>query len=257
MMVRRWLAIVLLLSGCHADLDWRELRSDEGRFSVWLPARPFQESRPLSGRSEQVLMHQWSARALDTVFAVGYADFPRLEPGTAIEIRDALLANVAGKILKESAISLPGAQGRETIAAGRSGSNPLSLRLRLLVNGDRLYEIATLGKPGAVPEGDLDTFFESFRLLKRDSSSAFQALAQALSISPNSPFADPSSAARKDAARSAARVAPTSGKSTFENLSLIPCLPSGRSGSPGTHSMSFSRSPERALTVTCAGQFRG
>ena len=50
--------------------------------------------------------------ARDTVFAVGYADFARLEPHTVIEIRDALLMNVGGKLLKEQEIILPG--GRDS-----------------------------------------------------------------------------------------------------------------------------------------------
>jgi hypothetical protein len=167
-MGRRWLAILLLLAGCQPQLDWRELHSEEGRFAAWLPARAFEESRPLlSGRHQGVLMRQWSARARDTVFAVGYADFARLEPNTVIEIRDALLLNVGGKLLREREISLPGGQGREIFAAGHAGAAELSLRLRLIASDGRLYEIAALGTPGHVSESDLETFFESFKLLER------------------------------------------------------------------------------------------
>ncbi len=75
---RSIVALVLLglLAACYPALDWREIRSDEGRFSVLLPSKPRIESMPLSAARPEVLLHQWSAQARKTAFAIGYAYLP-------------------------------------------------------------------------------------------------------------------------------------------------------------------------------------
>jgi hypothetical protein len=158
------LALLAALCGCHADLDWREFRSDEGRFSVWFPGVPALESRQLSGRGDPVAMRQWTAKSRSTVFAAGYADFARLDRGTLDEISVALVRNIGGTAVRQRELEIAGAKGTETIAEGYAGSARLSLRLRLYARGNRLYQIAVLGTPDDFPEDGLETFFDSFRL---------------------------------------------------------------------------------------------
>jgi hypothetical protein len=171
-LVSTWVfaALLAVLSGCHPDLDWRELRSQEGGFSLYLPARVFQDARELPIAGQRVRMRQWSARTRDTLFAVGYVDLAPLRPEAFDALRDALVANISGNILSEH--ELEGASSREIIAAGSSGGAPLMLRLRLIASGERLYQIALLGKPDEVASGDIDFFFQSFRLLKQPDRSA-------------------------------------------------------------------------------------
>ena len=148
-------------------MDWRELRSDEGRFTAWLPGRFSLESRTLSGfAATPVPMRQWSAKAKESVFAVGYADFERIGPSTLIEMSDALVRNVSGSAAARRNVSASGMQGIETVASGRAGGVPVSLHLRVYARGSRLYQLAVLGKPDDVSQAELETFFGSFRLIE-------------------------------------------------------------------------------------------
>lgn len=149
------------LSACHANLDWREVRPPEGAFSLWMPARTFEETRELVIAGQRVSMHQWSARARDTLFAIGYADFAPPTPEALTALRDALVANISGKVLSDQA----GPNRRDIAAAGEVNGAPLMLHLRLAASGQRLYQIVVLGKPEDLSAGDVDFFFQSFRQL--------------------------------------------------------------------------------------------
>jgi hypothetical protein len=153
----------LCLAACYADLDWREVRVVEADFSVWLPARPSEQARPLTGIEGAGEMHQWSARARDTAFAAGYADMDRANPTAATEFSDALVHNIAGRVDSRREISLGELHGIETIATGSSVHGPLQLRLRVYTGPKHLYQIATLGKPGDLSGEESQTFFDSFR----------------------------------------------------------------------------------------------
>jgi hypothetical protein len=168
-MKRRWLHVLALalLCACHADLDWRELRSDEGRFTAWLPGRFSLESRTLSAfGSTPVRMQQWSAKAKESVFAVGYADFQQLGRSTLVQLSDALVGNISGSAAARREISVSGMQGIETVASGQAGGVPVSLHVRVYARGNRLYQVAVLGRPGDVSQADMETFFGSFRLIE-------------------------------------------------------------------------------------------
>src|SRR3954463_2607099 len=99
------LLVLTMLTGCFAELDWREFRSTDGDFSVWFPARPLEQSRPLAGPAAAV-MHQWTARARETLFAAGYADFNPLDRTALVQFSDALVANIGGTVQHRSDISL-------------------------------------------------------------------------------------------------------------------------------------------------------
>jgi hypothetical protein len=162
--MKRWLALLfaVCLAGCFADVDWREMHSSEGRFSVWMPARVSEEARPLPGNGGS--MRQWSARARDTVFAAGYADFAEARRAAMLELRDAVLRNIDGKVDSEQPVQLGNMAGIDVAASGRSGGSALMLRTRLYQRGARVYQLAVLGAPGAVASADVETFFASFKL---------------------------------------------------------------------------------------------
>ena len=108
-------------------------------------------------------MQLLSARAADTLFAVGWADVPvALQAQRMDEWQRALSANIAGQPGEVTA--LPGG-GRAIVADGRVGDTLVRLRLRLLGSGSRLYQVALLGPRDAVPEEEWRAFFDSFRVL--------------------------------------------------------------------------------------------
>jgi hypothetical protein len=155
---------VLLLGACYAELDWREVVSSEGGFSVLLPARVRVESRPLSGIAGNPVMHLWSAKTADTLFGAGYADLAAGDAAALANLRDGMVRNLQGKIVSDRDVRAGTIAGREFLAEGLIGGAPAAMRLRLLVSGARVYQLVAIGRAGAVTPEELDMFFESFRL---------------------------------------------------------------------------------------------
>ena len=152
----------LLAFACSPELDWRELKSSDGAFAAWMPAKPRHEVRTLPG-APAVALHLWSARAADSVFAVGYADYPAVDARTLDSTRDTLVKNIGGQALEEKPLAQAGLAGREIVAE----SGETRLTARLLVSGARLYQVAVLGRKDAVAPADIDLFLSSFQPLGR------------------------------------------------------------------------------------------
>ena len=153
-------AVAIAASACSPRLDWREVRSDAGRFVAALPGKPRLEERELSGRPGMV-MHLWSARAGDVVYGVGYADAGSADPTLVERTRDALAANIGGRIVADREIIAGPARGREFRAEG----DKATLLARVLVEDRRLYQAAMIGRKDAIEAAGVETFFASFRVL--------------------------------------------------------------------------------------------
>lgn len=145
-----------LLFACSPELNWRELKSSEGRFTALMPAKPRYEMRTLSGTA--VTMHLWSAQAGKSTFGIGYADYP---PGNAFILdttRDALVGNIRGNLIEETPLLKNGLAGR-VLTAEAGGT---VLKAELLMSGNRLYQVVVLGPRNALDPADVDLFFFSF-----------------------------------------------------------------------------------------------
>ena len=164
----RWclLTLSVLIGGCYAELDWRELASREGGFSVLMPARVREESRPLSGVAGNPVMHLWSTTAASTVFGVGYADLSHPDAQALATMRDGLVRNIRGSVVSERGVKAGPLAGLEFIAQGSISDARATLNARLLMSasGARVYQLAVVGRTGAVTPADMEMFFESFRL---------------------------------------------------------------------------------------------
>jgi hypothetical protein len=152
--------LALLLVACTPGLDWRELKSAEGHFSAVMPGKMLFEARPLSG-APGVTMYLWSARAGNSLFGVGYADYPAADAGILERTRDALIANLRGRVIEDTPLRRNGFVGRTLVAE----AGDTALRAQWLIAGGRLYQLAVLGPKTAIAAADLDLFFSSFRPL--------------------------------------------------------------------------------------------
>jgi len=152
-------ALAVATAACSPELDWREVRSEPGRFVAVLPGKPRLEERQLYGRPGMV-MHLWSARAGEALYGVGYADAPRADASLVPSTRDALTANIGGRLVSDREIVVGTARGREFTAEGPK----VTLMARVLLADHRLYQVALVAKKGEVDSAAADTFFSSFRL---------------------------------------------------------------------------------------------
>jgi hypothetical protein len=152
-------ALGLAAAACSPELDWRELRSEQGGFVALLPGKPRLEERELSG-SRGAVMHMWSVRAANTVYGVGYRDAPDAGPGLVVRTRDALLANIAGRLTADKEVSEGPVRGREFRAEGPN----VTLVARVLAGDGRLYQLAVVGRSADIDATGVETFFSSFRV---------------------------------------------------------------------------------------------
>jgi hypothetical protein len=153
------LLALVLATACSPELNWRELRSDAGGFVALLPGKPHFEEREIAG-APGVVMHLWFSEAAGAVFGVGYADYP-LSQVPLDRTRDALVANIKGRIIEDKEVSLGAAKGREFRAEGPAAV----LAARVLASGSRLYQILLVSHKGAIAPADVDLFLASLRLL--------------------------------------------------------------------------------------------
>jgi len=125
-----------------------------------MPAKPRYEKRPLAG-APSVIMHLWSGRAGESVFGVGYADYPAADARVVDATRDALVANIRGNVTEEKPIVQHGLRGRELTAEG----GDIVLKARLFTSGPRLYEVVVIGRRRAVKDAaaEIDLFLSSFQ----------------------------------------------------------------------------------------------
>ena len=173
------LSVVAASIACSPTFNWREFRSPDG-FAVMLPGRPQTVSREVKLPDGTVLMSMTSTGIGATLFAVGAAQLPAgvsAEPEarqrTIAHLRDALVHNIGGNIVKQSSAALPVPVGdsRKVLAAeavdasGLESGRAVQLTARLFIVDDRLFQVVALGAKGEMSPEALDTFFTSFRLI--------------------------------------------------------------------------------------------
>lgn len=153
----------MLLAACYPDLDWREVRSEDGGFSVLLPSKPRLETQPLPAAKFPTQLHQWSSKARKTAFAIGYADLPQSGSDAVEGMRDVLIRNISGKVISNMPIDVNGMPGRDVVAEGRIGDSVVELRLRSVTGKGRIYQLAVLGPREDFQPSEIETFFLSFK----------------------------------------------------------------------------------------------
>jgi hypothetical protein len=165
-------ALVLALStvlgfGGHGQTEWREYRSEAGRFSVLMPGMP-QESAAkfVSGSS---FSGTTGGRSVDTeepevAYSVRWADFPGAAPPPAGEVfrRRAMLGVLIDSTVRgEKDLVMGGWPGREEIEDYPDDGR--SARSRKFLVGHRLFELLWSGPTGRESSPEAERFFESFR----------------------------------------------------------------------------------------------
>ena len=172
------LCCLLLTVACSPAYDWREFHFEDGGFTILFPQKPGRAERKLATPAGEITMKMVSVRVDETVFGAASADFaapPDLAAQAAMQA--ALLKNLEGTIASDKQVNLGASgtamTGREVVKrgtmdkGGKSGAGgqaaDAQLRARFFVRGNRYYQIAVMGRAGAVQDADLDMFFTSFK----------------------------------------------------------------------------------------------
>jgi len=159
----------LCLGACSPAMDWREVRPPGGGFVVLFPQKPAQSERRLPTPAGEVTMRMYSVRLGGHLLAAGFADFPAPPEAALLDaLRNALIANINGQLIDEREINTAGMRGREFNAKGTLGAGADAraglLQARLLVRGQRYFQLVSLGGPDSLQQADIEFFFGSLKL---------------------------------------------------------------------------------------------
>jgi len=163
-------AVALLVSACYPTLDWREVASASGGYSVLMPAKPEHAQREIVVGGVALAMSMASVRRDGMAFGAAYADIPAgyARPAELLAAaRDALVRNIDGRITSAHEVTIDGAAGLEFSADGHVGERLMRLAARVFVANSRFYQVAVVGQRDRLADADIRLFLGSFRLLRK------------------------------------------------------------------------------------------
>jgi len=169
--MRRLFALSLCLSiaACGSG-DWVEVRSQEGRFAIKLPAAPTESTQQVETRAGTLALRSWKLDHDGFTYLVSFSDYPEAflaahGPGAILDAAsEGASAIVAGKRLEETDISLGKNPGRFLVLLDASGERVLQIRLLLV--GRRLYQFGIVTPRQDRSAAEVTRFLDGFALLQ-------------------------------------------------------------------------------------------
>jgi hypothetical protein len=165
------IAAVAVVAACSPALDWREVRSEGGALTVWLPCKPQRRVREVDLAGTRVSMEMLGCRADGSTWGLTSADVGevgRVEPALAA-LRKARTENLGAPETAASAIELPTGAGRLPALAlriaGRDAAGDAAVERSLIFSsGTRVFHVAVIGREPSAEA--LDSFFRPLRLAR-------------------------------------------------------------------------------------------
>jgi hypothetical protein len=161
------LAAALVLAGCSAELDWRELHWEDARLKVMLPGRPAKSARDIVLGGEKLGMQMLQTQMNGMAFGVTYAPLPPGDSNALLPMaRDALLRNIGGTLLTEREVDVRGtaAKGREFTGEGVVAGTPMLIAARVVAANGRFYQVVFVGRKDRAERVDLPLYLGSLTL---------------------------------------------------------------------------------------------
>lgn len=159
---------------------WAEFRSEEGRFSILMPAKPNYATQTFETGQGRFEHHVFIATVGPLACLVDCTDLPKQVGDTKNSdalfdlARDEFLKGAQAQLAGETVVSMDGHSGREVRMRVYGGE----IRLRLLLIGGRLYQlsITQFDKEGISKEEAFEKFFKSFKVATASKSIALRPL---------------------------------------------------------------------------------
>ncbi len=173
------IAISAVLAGCSPEHDWREIRAEDARFLVMLPARPSTLTRPIDLDGQRLEMTMHGAQAREVSYTVGTATLPDVSDVSReralAAMRLAMVRNIAGTerasrpvevaLVDPSGQPVGRVQGVEIEAVGRMRDREAVLVARFVGTGAQVWQAVVLGPQ--VGRENAALFLESLKLVRR------------------------------------------------------------------------------------------
>jgi hypothetical protein len=164
--------IFVVLAACGGS-QWQELALSDAGFTVLMRGQPNYARQQVDTPAGKMQAHLYSSDRPDSYFAVGYSDYPlKLVVGVPPQqvlsgVRDTWVRRIDGKVITEDngvklARKYP---GLEFTARGTVNGADTFLQARLYLVDQRLYQLIALGRTSEMPQGVVNRFLNSFRLI--------------------------------------------------------------------------------------------
>jgi hypothetical protein len=175
------LAVLSALGAC-VQSEWRELPVSDGAFSVLMRGDPTYARQQLKTPAGNMVAHLYSSDRADSFFAVGYADYPLAtviggSPDQLFSgVRDTWLRRIEGKLTaSDNTIKLARQYpGTEFQAEGKVKGADAFVHARFYLVDQRLYQVIAMGRKDSVPQGLVNRFLNSFRLIPQSDVGTIQ-----------------------------------------------------------------------------------
>jgi hypothetical protein len=171
-------AILLLLLACALPAacgksDWSELTIPEGGFRVLMRSEPHYVKQELDTPAGKMTAFLYSSDRVSSYYAVGYSDYPLAlvvgtDPAQIFSgVRDTWVRRIGGRLVRsDSKLKLGGSYpGLEFEAEGRANGADAFVQARIYMVEQRLYQVIAMGRKNEVPQGEINRFLDSFRLV--------------------------------------------------------------------------------------------
>lgn len=240
------MAVMAVVCG---PLSAETLASKEGRFSVSLPATPTMNKSRVQLGDQSMEVYSYSAAVKGGSLAIVYSDLPTgVPPADRVDAvldgaANGIVTNTKGTLIKSDKTEHAGCPGRDVLWTVKASNAELCGRARLILVGERMYQVLAVGAEAFVASQPTLDFFDSFRFDR------------APKVSPTAKPKTRKPAAKK--ARSKPTTAPTDTPADWRNF--------GVKNNDGGYTVQVPAKPERgqapgilgvknATTFTCSAE---
>lgn len=162
----------MLAAGCGGP-SWQDFTVQDGGFRVLMRGEVHYDKRELDTPVGKIVAHMYSIEFKDSVFGVGYSDYPpqmvrSMTPRRLfMAVRDTWVRRIEGRLEGDGIdIRLDKRHpGMEVVAWGKVKGRNAYLKGRFYLVGDRLYQIVIFGNRDSMPLADINHFLASFKLV--------------------------------------------------------------------------------------------
>lgn len=161
--------VLLTLTACSPQYDWRQIQSAHAPFSIAMPAKPSTYTRKIDLRGTTVEMTMSAAEIGENTFAVGTAELPdAIQAQAAVQAMQlALVNNIQGKIRNQKMVIVPRSAEKNAgsivlTEIDALGGQQRVLFARFAANDRRVYQLVATGPESLMTKELAQRFFDSF-----------------------------------------------------------------------------------------------
>ncbi|TXH34568.1 MAG: hypothetical protein E6Q92_12775 [Burkholderiaceae bacterium] len=164
------LLAVLLLAGCSAALDWRQIQPDGWSLVAALPCKPATQQRQVALAGQKVVMTMLACSADAHTFALASAEL-----GDPAQVQPILLAlgqaarmNLQGRVQAEQPANVPGmtpspAALRWRLLGQLPSGQAAAEQVQVFAHGTRVFQAAVIG--AQADDARTQPFFDALKVL--------------------------------------------------------------------------------------------